>query len=311
MIQINTSENYMDNDHRHAYLIMAHKNWDQVGLLLSLLDDPRNDFYLHIDKNVHLDPVILEHLKKECRLSNLYMVDPVRVVWGGYSMVKAELCLLKASVPRGYRYYHLLSGQDLPLRPTNDIYAFFEEHDSFEFIWFGDNEWINSVRPRCRYFWLLQERIGRDERPFLHFLEKVNIKAQKLIHLDRLKQHVFSAGANWFSITNELAEYVLSQEKQIHKRFRFTQCADECFLECLVMESKFREKCWTPDSSKQTSMLRMVDFNRGNPYVYRMDDFEELMQSGNLFARKFDMDVDADIISAIKDKVCTDARRSE
>ena len=38
---------------------------------------------------------------------------------------------------------------------------------------------------------------------------------------------------------------------------------------------------------------------------------EELMQSGNLFARKFDMDIDADIISAIKDKVCTDARRSE
>lgn len=35
---------------RHAYCIMAHKNWTQLQMLVSILDDPRNDIFLHIDK---------------------------------------------------------------------------------------------------------------------------------------------------------------------------------------------------------------------------------------------------------------------
>ena len=62
-------------------------------------------------------------------------------------------------------------------------------------------------------------------------------------------------------------------------------------------------------SSKQDPMLRMVDFTRGNPYIYRMEDYEDLMSTENLFARKFDSDIDADIISAIEEKLCLDARR--
>ena len=35
---------------KHAYLIMAYNNWDQLSLLISLIDDPRNDIFIHIDK---------------------------------------------------------------------------------------------------------------------------------------------------------------------------------------------------------------------------------------------------------------------
>lgn len=35
---------------KHAYLVMARSNWNQLATLLNLLDDPRNDIYLHIDK---------------------------------------------------------------------------------------------------------------------------------------------------------------------------------------------------------------------------------------------------------------------
>ena len=35
---------------KHAYLIIAHNNWKQLSLLLSVLDDERNDIYIHIDK---------------------------------------------------------------------------------------------------------------------------------------------------------------------------------------------------------------------------------------------------------------------
>ena len=35
---------------RHAYLIMAHNQWELLAQLLATLDDERNDIYLHVDK---------------------------------------------------------------------------------------------------------------------------------------------------------------------------------------------------------------------------------------------------------------------
>lgn len=34
---------------KHAYLIIAHSNLEQLQQLLLLLDDPRNDIYIHLD----------------------------------------------------------------------------------------------------------------------------------------------------------------------------------------------------------------------------------------------------------------------
>lgn len=34
---------------KHAYCIMAYRNWSQLQKLVNCLDDVRNDIYLHID----------------------------------------------------------------------------------------------------------------------------------------------------------------------------------------------------------------------------------------------------------------------
>lgn len=39
----------MENSDKHAYCIMAHGNWKQLQLLLDIIDDRRNDIYLHVD----------------------------------------------------------------------------------------------------------------------------------------------------------------------------------------------------------------------------------------------------------------------
>ena len=41
---------------KHAYLIMAHNNWRNLETLIKLIDDDRNDIYIHIDrKTVEID----------------------------------------------------------------------------------------------------------------------------------------------------------------------------------------------------------------------------------------------------------------
>ena len=38
---------------KHAYLIIAHGELPVLETLLSMLDDERNDVYLHVDKRAH------------------------------------------------------------------------------------------------------------------------------------------------------------------------------------------------------------------------------------------------------------------
>ena len=48
-----------------------------------------------------------------------------RISWGHFAMVEAELELLRAAVPGGYDYYHLLSGVDVPVKTRAYIENYF------------------------------------------------------------------------------------------------------------------------------------------------------------------------------------------
>lgn len=54
---------------KHAYLIMSHNDFYILEKLLRLLDDRRNDIYVHIDKKVKTS--ILNILKKYVNIQKL------------------------------------------------------------------------------------------------------------------------------------------------------------------------------------------------------------------------------------------------
>ena len=95
---------------RHAFLILAHNEFQILRILLSMLDDERNDIYLHIDKKVVLGS--LEQDLFRLAKARLFVLEQrLDVRWGDISVVKAELLLLETASMKGpYDYYHLLSG---------------------------------------------------------------------------------------------------------------------------------------------------------------------------------------------------------
>src|SRR5664280_2591372 len=111
---------------RHAYLILAHHQAPLLGKLLRLLDDDRNDVFVHVDAKAK--GFVEADLRTIVTNSRLHFTKRTRVMWGSYSMINAELLLLRSAVPNNYAYYHLLSGSDLPLRTQKSIHDFFEEH---------------------------------------------------------------------------------------------------------------------------------------------------------------------------------------
>ena len=51
--------------------------------------------------------------------------------------------------------------------------------------------------------------------------------------------------------------------------------------------------------------MRKIDWSRGGPYVWRKEDFEELIDSDCMFARKFDEKIDLEIIDLLYKRILT------
>lgn len=127
---------------------------------------------------------------------------------------------------------------------------------------------------------------------------------QKKIGVYRNKEIEFQKGTNWFSITNELANYVVQQEVCIQELFKNTLCCDEVFLQTIVHNSKFKENLYHKVYDNDLCAIqREIDWTRGKPYIFRKSDFDELIASDMLFARKFNCIVDKEIIKMIQNRL--------
>jgi hypothetical protein len=124
---------------------------------------------------------------------------------------------------------------------------------------------------------------------------------QKKCQVNRLRNNVLDIrkGANWFSITDDLAKYVLSCEKDIYKMYKYSNCADELFLQTITYNSKFKKKIYNKYNDEHRDTFRYIDWKRGEPYTFSINEYDELMDSGCFFARKFSSSKDKEIIDKI------------
>ncbi len=288
---------------RHAYLILAHKNPNQLRKLIELLDDYRNDIFVHVDSKMSdFNP---DKWNKIVRKSSLvFLHDRISVNWGGVSIMRAEISLLKAATSNSrYDYYHLLSGMDLPLKTQDEIHSFFDANTGKEFInlW----EFKKSTLSRFRYFTIFPE----GEANFRTRIVNHIFKGLQMAVGFRINRNVnFYFGSQWFSITDDLARYIVSQEDWLERVFRHTSTCDEIFLPTLVCNSEFKERLFIPEpveSNKGSTLgnMRFIDWTRGesvrHPWTFRADDEQLLISVDHLWARKFDETVDNEIIDRI------------
>ena len=285
---------------KHAYLIIAHNHFEQLNRLLYVLDDERNDIFLHIDKKVA--DSALDSITKSLQHSQVYFSERVSVSWGGYSQIESELAVLGCAVKTGhYDYYHLISGADLPVKSQDYLHQFFDEAGDKEFIQFQKPKIAAEKLSRVqRYAWF-QEHDVRNNR-FYSQLQRITLIIQHLLKVNRIRHAAieFQMGSNWFSITDEFARYVMASAKDWVPYFKHTQCADELFIQTLVINSPFKDKLARRefDDSKLGNM-RYIEWVNHAPRDLTMQDFEALKATPLLFARKFNPETDQAVIDQV------------
>lgn len=271
---------------KHAYLIMAHNNLQVLNLLLKMLDDERNDIFIHLDKKSKLNYTDLYRSQKA---KTFHVNKRINIVWGDLSQIILELTLLRFAFEQGpYIYYHLLSGSDLPIKSQDYIHNFFNKHSQYEFIGFaqGEANELDCKSKALRYHFMT--KWNKTKHPIKKLIKKIIISPLEIIANGLLKRKTnvsLKKGANWISITHNCCAYILSKESFIKNKYKYTLCADEIFVQTLIYNSPFYLKCYNT-SDEYIGCQREIDWNRGNPYEWQENDLDILLKSNKLFARK-------------------------
>ena len=213
---------------KHAYLIIAHNNWKQLSLLLSVLDDERNDIYIHIDKKSKHVPI--DGLRKSVKKSKLHIYRKFKIYWGHFSQVECEVYLFEKTSKNKYFRYHLISWKDLTIKSQDYIHYFFEKNSDYEFVHYDTEERLKNdheIGRRTRIYHFLQKYRRRYKINFINeiftFLERILLLIQIICHVDRLRNSKMKIkyGSQWVSITDDLVQYIFKNSKVIYKLFKF------------------------------------------------------------------------------------------
>jgi len=270
---------------KHAYLIIVHHEFDVLQRLVSVLDDKRNDIYIHFDKKIEDLPVV------ETKKANLLILKKrIDVRWGDVSQIEAEYRLFESSFEGGpYSYYHLLSGVDMPLKSQDEIHTFFDRHQGKEFIGFDQQIDSKEIDRKVRRYHLFP-RFFRSETGLLDVIRRmIRFVALRLQCIFGIKRHTsidFKKGTSWISVTHDFIGFLLPKFEEVKKMYTNSFCADEIFLHTLCWNSSFRANLYDAGNETRGSM-RLINWNNNRLVEWKDEDYDILMQSNAMFARKF------------------------
>lgn len=280
-----------------AFLMLCHKNPKQINLLLKALKHPQIDVFIHVDsKNEN----IREDIEKSDGVYLLPKKDCVDVQWAQFSEVKATLNLLNAAISEGggYSHYFLISGQDFPLKSIGEIVRFLNERKDENFI---DCALIKRFEKRNDIYF---PRMVIGRRIWQKILKGILVYStggwnQTFSIIKRLKpanvQYYF--GSQWWCLNDAMVKWIynfLENYPEYIKLFKHSLCPDECFFQTLVMNSPF--------ANTTKPYLHYIKWEKGksSPKTLSTIDYEELKKAEKLIARKFDINVDAEIIERLR-----------
>lgn len=103
-------------------------------------------------------------------------------------------------------------------------------------------------------------------------------------------------GSQWWCLNGETANWIhdyVDRQPEYIKLFSHSLCPDECFFQTLVMNS--------PYVNKVKPYLHFIMWEKGknSPRILTMADYAELKKTNKIIARKFDIDIDRQILERL------------
>lgn len=274
-----------------AVLILAHRDIDQVVDLIHVLA-PTFNVYLHVDAKTHLTESQRAALKQA---GSRRIIQTRNVKWGSYSIVQATVDLMELALENpDNTYFHLISGQDWPLKDPREIYQYFEHSDRVYMAYWRMLDKVKTGEREIDWvkYWYNYDTINRRSL-FGKIYHRLLLVTEKLLRVNRLKQLNFDAeqmyaGREWIDIPRDILEYALAEwhhRPDLQQLFKYSFCSDEMWLQTIICNSEYRTRIdqdihrYLPEAAGKTHGLK--------PQVITSADYQTIQGSNAFFGRKF------------------------
>lgn len=283
-----------------AYLILAHKFPAQLFRLYTALNDECSTFFIHIDKKADV-----EKFRELITDPEVLWVDRVNANWASFGLVEAVLNLLHAVKGSGKKFDRiiLLSGQDYPIKSNPTINEYLRQSAESNFIEYHPLPSPAKWKPDGGLYRVNKYFLG------LSFQQRCKAKALNFLALlfpclRRRIPHGMKAyaGSMWWIIDQYSMSYILDYVANnpgyiaFHKK---TFAPDELFFHMILLnasDKKVRDRIVNDDKR----FIKWKDLNASHPKQLDVKDLEEIKRSDALFARKFDITEDDEILNLIE-----------
>lgn len=283
-----------------AFLISAHTDAPQLHRLVKALPDD-SEFFIHIDKKSDIG-IFEDLLNKDMKERVHFIKHRVDVIWGSLNEVEYQMELIRAALNTGKRFQRLitLSGMDFPVWQREQIAQFFNGNVGREFL-AGINMTkqgkASKLYREYRFFAMKHWKngsIGSKFRVALRkFITSMGIK-KPLTFKANSKTYELYKGAAWWAISPKLAHFILSEwdnNTELKEYFKTSFCPAETFIQTIVFNSPlWKSKCLEHEGEwPGLAFLTPLTYIYYHPVIKILteDDYEEIMQSKKMFARKF------------------------
>ncbi len=290
---------------KQGILIQAYKNITHLKKLIDFFDDDFY-FYIHINKKSEItknEIKLIQDFKNVVFLSREFQVN-----WGGLNLLKSLLLLSKEAINnKDIEYFHRISGQDFPIKSCDEIKNFLVKNRGKEYIenfempakcWGSDG----GMERICYYNFnnLFNTKTIRGKIAIRSLL-----KAQKILKIKRNIQQDFPklfGGEGMWTLSYSCLKYIIDytdKHPDFLRRFKWSFCAEEIYFQTIIMNSVFK-------ANVANNNLRYIEWkkrNGNNPANLDETDYDNIINSDAIFARKFEYPVSEILMNKIEEHI--------
>jgi len=288
---------------KKAYIILAHKNLDQLMRLVERLDDAASYFFIHIDLKTTVDSYHESLLAK----NNITLIKRISTKWGGFSLADATLNAMQAveesAIP--FNSISLLSGQDYPIKSNEEIDHFLANSKYSVFLDYfplpNYRRWNTGGTYRYKKYFF-----GTSSVP-IFFSKSLNLLSMLIPPFARkLPDHLRPyCGSQWWTMDLYALQYILRYVEKNPKYYnfhKFTFAPDELFFHTILLNAK-DDRIRNSITNSNLRYMRWISVENPHPEILTKEDFPQLYSSDALFARKFDAAENSEILDLIDQKL--------
>jgi hypothetical protein len=275
---------------KSAIIIVTYTSAKQTQRLIRKLNNGDFDFYIHLDKKVDLEShrILFDE-------PDVYFVkNRVDVKWASFTSVIATVNALKQIKESGIKYDYIsnISGQDYPIKSPEYFTDFLRRNEGKQFIQYESFDVWTGAQKRTEKYHLADLKIKG--KYFIQGLLNSLIKKRKI---PRNIKVYGGGGSTFWTLTQDCALFMvkyMEDHPEVVRYLKYIFGSDEFCYQTIIMNTVYKD-------SVVNNNYRYVDWSEGGyrPKVLKTEDFERLTATDCIFARKFNIDVDSNILDLV------------